>query len=134
MPITWSEDLSTGIEEIDNQHKEIINRINMIDEASEKHIEEEDIDKIVRFLGGYVIDHFDTEDKFMIQYNYPKYDSHKAEHMKFLKNFAVFKRVCEAEDSTSLIILAIKNQVVDWLVRHIREVDKEMAFFLRSRL
>ncbi len=134
MPIEWNEELATGIKEIDDQHKEIIKRMQIIDNSSEQMVSEEEIDKMVRFFGGYMIEHFDTEDKYMIDYKYPKYDLHKSEHMKFLKNFAVLKRLCEEEDSTSLIILAIQNQFLDWLVHHILHTDKEMAAYLRTRI
>ncbi len=134
MEIQWNDDLSTGVDKIDNQHKEIINRINTIINSSEKVISEEEIDKMVRFLGGYVIDHFGAEEEYMIKHKYPDYDAHKKLHMQFLKNFAIMKRLFEEENSTSLIILAIQNQAFDWLVKHILTEDKAMAEFLRRKI
>ncbi len=134
MSIAWDESLSTGIDEIDNQHKEIINRIVEIQNKVDEGMSMEEIDEMVRFIGGYVIDHFAKEEEHMIKYKYPNYDSHKAEHMSFLKSFMFLKKMSKEGGITSMIILAIQNQVVDWLVKHIKSVDKEMAVFLRKNL
>ncbi len=134
MTIEWDESLSTGIDEIDNQHKEIINRIVEIQNKANESMSMEEIDEAVRFIGGYVFEHFSKEEEKMIKYKYPNYDSHKAEHMSFLKSFMFLKKMTKESGITSMIILAIQNQVVDWLVKHITSVDKEMATFLRKNI
>ncbi len=134
MSIAWDEDLSTGIDEIDNQHKEIIRRIEEINDKADEGMSMEEIDELVRFIGGYVFDHFAKEEEHMIKHKYPNYDSHKAEHMGFLKSFMFLKKMSKEGGVTSMIILAIQHQVVDWLVKHIKSVDKEMAAFLRDKL
>ncbi len=134
MSLKWDEDLSTGIDEIDNQHKEIIKRIEKINNEADESMSMKEIDEIVRFIGGYVFDHFSMEEEYMMKYKYPNYDSHKAEHMSFLKSFTFLKKMAKESGITSMIILAIQNQVVDWLVKHIKSADKEMAVFLRERV
>ncbi len=132
--IQWDEGLSTGVEMIDNQHKEIITRINVVFYESEGDVSDEEIDGLVRFVGGYVIDHFNAEEEYMIKYKYHDYDHHKSQHMQFLKNFAILKRFLEKEKSPSLILQAINNQAVDWLISHIKKEDMKMAEFLRARM
>ncbi len=134
MKIEWTDDLATGVDKIDNQHKEIITRINVLFDESEGDLSEKDIDGLVRFLGGYVIDHFSAEEEYMIKCKYPEYDYHKEQHIQFLKNFAIMKRLFQKEHSMSLIVMAIQNQAVDWLINHIKKDDKVMAAFLRKSL
>ncbi|KJR41580.1 hemerythrin-like metal-binding domain-containing protein [Candidatus Magnetoovum chiemensis] len=69
----------------------------------------------------------------MIKYNYPDYDAHKGEHMKFLKNYSNLKRTFEEEGATDLIILATQNQAVDWIIKHIKQVDIKLASFLKGK-
>ena len=133
MIIKWDDSLSTGFDTIDNQHKEIISRINKLINMTDDEKERE-IDKMLRFLGGYVIDHFSNEEEYMIKYEYPGYDAHKEEHMTFLKSYSNLKRLFEREGATELIIHATQNQAVEWLIKHITEVDKKMAAFLKARM
>ncbi|QWR76923.1 bacteriohemerythrin [Candidatus Magnetomonas plexicatena] len=133
MEIYWDESLSTGVDTIDKQHKEIIARINALLSMSDEEKEGE-LDKILRFFGGYVIDHFNTEEAIMIKHKYPQYDEHKGEHMKFLKSYSSLKRLFEKEGATELIITATQNQAVDWLIKHIMNTDQKMADFIRNKI
>ncbi|MBF0344604.1 MAG: hemerythrin family protein [Nitrospirae bacterium] len=131
--IQWDESLTTGVKEIDKQHKEIISRINKLISMTDTEKELE-IDKMLRFLGGYVIDHFNHEEEYMIKYQYPDYDQHKGEHIKFLKNYSSLKKLFDSEGASSLIINATERQAVEWLVKHIQQEDKKMATFLNSKM
>ncbi|MEO5357404.1 MAG: bacteriohemerythrin [Nitrospirae bacterium YQR-1] len=133
MEIYWDNSLSTGVNIIDEQHKEIISRINNLLSMTEEEKEGE-LDKLLRFFGGYVIDHFNTEEAYMIKHKYPFYDEHKDEHMKFLKSYSSLKRLFEKEGATDLIITATQNQAVDWLIKHIKNIDQKMADFLRNKI
>ncbi|MCI4626480.1 MAG: bacteriohemerythrin [Candidatus Magnetoovum sp. WYHC-5] len=133
MDIKWDESLRTGVAKIDEQHMGIIERINALINLPENEKETE-VDKVLRFLGGYVIEHFQTEENIMIKYKYPDYDSHKAEHMSFLKNYSQLKRLFEKEGATELIIQATQNQAVDWIINHIKKIDKKMAAFLKDKI
>ncbi|MBF0338944.1 MAG: hemerythrin family protein [Nitrospirae bacterium] len=131
--IQWDESLATGVKEIDKEHKEIIARINKLISMTDKEKELE-IDKTLRFLGGYVIDHFAHEEEYMIKYQYPEYDEHKGEHIRFLKSYSSLKKLFDSEGSSALIINATEKQAVEWLVKHIQQIDKKMAFFLQSKM
>ncbi|MBF0319444.1 MAG: hemerythrin family protein [Nitrospirae bacterium] len=138
MEIQWHESLATGVDKIDDQHKEIIARINTLINMDMENMDSEEMEhelqKVLRFLGGYVIDHFNAEEEIMTRYHYPEYDEHKKEHLTFLKNFATLKRMFEKEGTTSLMITATQNQAVDWLVKHIKNIDQKMAAFLKSKM
>jgi hemerythrin len=133
MQIEWSHDLETGISKIDKQHLDIIERINIVLKASVNEITPYEVDNIIRFLGGYLIDHFETEEDYMTSLNYQGFDHHRKEHITFLKVFSGLKRYFEEEQSPSLIFTVVKNQFVAWLVDHIKTEDKKMAVFMKSK-
>lgn len=58
MPIEWSTELTTGVERIDNQHKELINRINKLQGASREGKGKEVIDELMVFLEDYIKSHY----------------------------------------------------------------------------
>ncbi len=133
--IKWNDELVTGVERIDNQHREIIYRLNEFIKISTFE-DEKEIDHMIRFLGGYLIDHFDTEEECMIKYNYPHYDRHKEKHMELLKNISILKRIFKEEGELSFmpIVMSMKDFCVDWLVDHINTEDKALSEFLSSKL
>lgn len=65
MAIEWTQDLSTGSDEIDNQHKELFRRINSLLDACNQGKGREEIGKTVQFLEDYVITHFSAEEEYM---------------------------------------------------------------------
>lgn len=133
--IKWSEELATGVTELDNQHKEIISRIDAILTMSSESSEEE-IEETLKFFGGYMIEHFETEERFMVKYKYPEYDFHKSEHMKFLKEFSLLKRQLKKDHEFSLlpIVVGTKSQTADWIIKHIMSEDRPLANFLKKKM
>ncbi len=134
MKIEWSENIETTINELDDKHREIIRIIDNLISMSEKIAEEEKasgIEKEVRYFGGFLLNAFKTPEEFMIEYKYPKYDAHKGEHIEFLKNYSVLKRLLEEEGDISVILKATKNQAIEWMVSHMTSADKDFADFLK---
>lgn len=134
MPIQWTEDLSIGNKEIDNQHKELFNRINQLLDACNKGLGKEVAGKTLIFLEDYIITHFTSEEGLQRKHNYPDYEAHKSLHVKFIKEFNELKKRFEAEGPTLPIVLQINRTVVDWLINHIKKVDKAVGEFVKTRI
>jgi hemerythrin len=128
-----NEQASKDLCEIEKKHNEIMGMIDHLIISLRNDKIEKSMDKHIRELGGKVIDCFDKEEKCMMKSNYSEYDSHKGEHMKFLKNFAMLKRLFEGEGSLDQLSIAIRNQVVEWLTNHITDIDRNMIKYLKSR-
>ena len=62
MAIEWTEDLATGVNKIDNQHKELFKRINNLLEACNQGRGKNEVEKVIKFLDDYVIIHFSEEE------------------------------------------------------------------------
>jgi hemerythrin len=91
MAITWKEDLKIGVDQIDNQHKELISRIDGLFEACNNGKGKEEVLNVVDYLGEYVVTHFSDEEALQRKYGYPEYDMHKQLHTQFIKDFGVLK-------------------------------------------
>ena len=76
----WNEQYSVSIEEIDNQHKIIIDLINKVDAAAQNHKELEQLPAILQELIDYTRTHFAVEESLMRIFNYPDYEPHKQKH------------------------------------------------------
>ena len=70
MRVQWSDDLTTGIDKIDNQHKNLIIKVNELLQAINAGKGKRQIGSMLEFLGEYVVEHFSTEEEYMKEYNY----------------------------------------------------------------
>ncbi|MFZ2197483.1 MAG: bacteriohemerythrin [Thermodesulfovibrionales bacterium] len=134
----WTEDLSTGIEKIDEQHRELFEKINDLVAAVRQSVCKYKISDVIRFLEDYVVFHFGEEENYMLQFGYPGYQSHKAQHQKFIENFNELKKELPklegGKKPGSYDLSVWTNQVVvDWILDHIARTDKQLGEFLKGK-
>lgn len=134
MSLQWNQDLSVGVNEIDDQHKELINRVNSFFDAMGKGKGREEIEKVVKFLEDYVITHFSTEEKYMAKYGYLDSLAHKAQHKAFIKDFGEIKKKCEDNGTSTHLVIQVQRHVHNWLINHIGKVDKALGAYLKTKL
>jgi hemerythrin len=134
MAIPWTPDLSTAVDEIDDQHKELISRVDSLLSALDKGRGREEISKIVQFLSDYVVFHFGNEERYMTQYSYTNTSQHLAQHAQFIKTFVRLKDRLLMEGINAQLAEDTRQLVVDWLINHIKYSDKALGLFLKRKL
>ena len=133
MAIEWTEDLSTGSAAIDDQHKELFNRLNALLEACRQGKGKAEVSRIIEFLSEYVITHFADEEKYMEAHHYTEFAKHKALHLEFMEKFRDLKREFDDEGPALHLIVKTNQMVVQWLLNHIRKVDRSLGTFLKTK-
>ena len=123
MYVDWSEDLSVGVKEIDQQHKRFIVIMNDLYEALENQDERIVLGDIITQLAAYANYHFLTEEKYMDEYDYEDTAEHKREHQALRDDIAVFgeKYQQNEEKYAQELLHFVKN----WLSHHLLEIDKK---------
>jgi hemerythrin len=129
----WDSSLETGHEKIDNQHKQLINALNDIIEASEQGKGRDEIFKTIDFLTGYSITHFASEEKLQVDYDYPDYLIHKHYHDEFKEKVGVLTKWLIIEGPTEKLINDTTKTIGDWLLNHIKGDDFRMAAYVKAR-
>ncbi len=132
--VQWTPSLSVGVDSIDNQHKELFKRVNQLLEATSQGKGKDEIGKVVQFLSEYVITHFGSEEKAMVQHGYGGIATHKSEHLAFLKDFGELTKGYETGGPSTSMVLGIQRRVVDWLINHIGKSDKAFGAFLKAKV
>ncbi len=133
MAIQFTDDLKTYIVSIDAQHQELFRVTNELLEACREGKGVERISEVINFLDNYVKTHFKNEENYMLKYNYPGYDFHKIQHEFFIKKSMEMKEYLDKHGATLSFTINVSNTIVNWLVNHIRQVDREMANFLKRQ-
>lgn len=134
--IEWDDKYLTGIEVIDSQHKLIFKKVNLLYYACEKMEEREKIFEIITELDFYTLEHFATEEKYMLELKYPAYPEHKEAHENFKNIYARIRSNYTYEKSQAVYMQAIHlNQcMAEWLNYHLQNEDRQLAIFLKSKI
>ncbi len=117
----WSNELDTGIEVIDKQHRRIVDLINELNTANESG-DTTVINHVLGELVDYTLSHFSFEEELQEKANYPFYKAHKRVHEIFTKRVSEFqKRAADGENVAPELLAMLKI----WLVNHIKGDDAD---------
>ncbi|MFA5131395.1 MAG: bacteriohemerythrin [Patescibacteria group bacterium] len=130
--ITWTDEFSVGVAELDEQHKKLIAIINeLFILYSEKKFEKIDVEPIFHALLDYCDQHLATEEYYFNLYNYPKKDQHIEMHNNYRTKIAELKVGYDQENSEKTLF-AINEFLNEWWVWHINNVDKEYTAYFNA--
>lgn len=131
--LEWTESLSVGVDAIDAQHKIWIEHFNGVARAIDQGHGLKQIVQTLGFLVDYTETHFAIEEKYMIESGYPQFEAHKAKHDELRRTLDELVREFEEEGATHVLSQAIDNFLSNWLVKHIQEIDQQMAAYFREK-
>ena len=126
--VSWTADLSVGIEAIDDQHKRIVDFINDLHEASLSG-NREIVGRIIDELMEYTVSHFSFEEAMMERAGYRLLRPHKKVHEQFTRRVTEFRhRFKLREDVAS----EMQETLIKWLMNHIKNEDRNYAATVRE--
>jgi hemerythrin len=133
MAILWTNDLATGSERIDIQHKAIFERINTLLEACREGRGKKEVQGVLAFLEDYVLTHFSAEEQYMKLRGYSGYEAHKEQHEDFIRKLSEIKESIQASGPGVHTVISINQLLVAWFVNHIRKLDTQLGALLQER-
>jgi len=134
--IIWNDDLVTGVDKIDQQHRILVNSINDANARLASNCSAEILDQISRDLLSYALYHFETEEELMEEFGYAEThaedaDLHLNQHREFSSTVVAVR---EGIKSGHLIsredLLTFLN---GWLINHILKTDKRLGTFIVAK-
>jgi len=131
--ITLTKDMEIGVAKIDEQHKELVERINTITSMGLKSVSKEETQKTLDLLGRYVVQHFGDEEALQRKCNYPKYEWHRQIHKDFIVDFTKIKEEFAINGPTLQFVVELNNRIVKWIVSHIKNVDVEFGKYYNAQ-
>lgn len=130
--LTLTKDMETGVRKIDEQHIELINRINTVTSMGMQSISKEETQKTIDLLGDYIVTHFSDEEALQKQCGYPKYERHREQHQAYIAAFQKLKKEFAENGSSARFTLELNNSVIAWIVKHIKAVDVEFGAYYKA--
>ena len=129
--IEWSNELSVGIEEIDAQHKVLVDLLNQMHEAIQQRHAAQVTNDIIDQLGEYTRVHFAVEESLMRILHYPDYERHKEEHERLIEQLSELR--AKLDTGKSAVSFELAHFMRTWLTKHIMETDKSYTSHFLAR-
>jgi hemerythrin len=126
--IVWDKILSVGVDEIDEDHRKLVNIFNILNHAV---MDEESSDYLAATLAELInctVWHFSHEERLMLKHRYDGIEEHRAEHQELIRSAKELQQE----------ILQADKPVVDehieflerWLTEHILTADLRLGSHL----
>ncbi len=132
-PRNWTDDLVSGHQVIDEQHRELLRRFEMLEDAVKKGQGFDEVRALVAFLQRYVLTHFNTEEQVMIAGRYPGSAHHVQEHDECKNRIFQFKRFIETESDRNKIISVAYSMLGIWVRDHILDHDIQFIQYVKGK-
>ncbi|SHJ31856.1 hemerythrin-like metal-binding domain protein [Malonomonas rubra DSM 5091] len=130
--IDWSDKISVGIQELDEQHKHLVALINRLFEAMTEGENKAAVAKeIMNELIQYTVIHFAVEESLFRIFEYPDYDDHCRHHQELRAQvMEINKKVQSGERMVTPELLFFLKK---WITNHIMVEDQKYAPFLLKK-
>lgn len=130
--ITWTSDFALGIDEIDEQHRALVDMINALEVSTQGDAMVETTRILLARLHDYVRDHFAFEERLMAggKCSPELVARHCGEHRYFRGVLTDLTK--EFEAGRRNVTITLIEYLVHWLLNHIVVVDRAMAHELNA--
>jgi hemerythrin len=130
--LEWTESLSVGVEEIDEQHRELFRRAGRLLDGLRRG-EADEIAALIEYLHEYAVTHFGAEEAFMREKRYAGYARHKAEHDGFISKLLAVAGEHDRKGAGAFLAVKMSHWLAQWLENHVSVTDAELGKFLTRR-
>ena len=132
MPIvTWRDEYSVNVKQIDEQHQRMLELVNNFHLAVEACTDKDSLQNMLVELADFTRMHFSTEEQLMKEHDYPELNRHHKEHQILLRHIGDL--VFSVSNGKYPTFYSDYDVSTDWALIHIAEYDKDLGAFLNTK-
>jgi len=131
--IVWDNSWSIGIDEIDEDHKKLVNLIQKLFGALISAQGADYVKTVFFELIDYTRYHFEREEEIFKKYNYSELEHHKQLHQNLIQQVLDISKELLSEGETEKVSDDFFEFLKHWLVDHILEEDLKFKDFLAGQ-
>lgn len=124
----WSPILSVEVDEIDEDHRKLVNVFNILNHAVREGEAPDYIAAVLEELINCTVWHFSHEERLMIKHGYPEFEEHRSEHRELIESVRNLQQEILKADS------AMTDENIEflerWLMEHILTTDMRLGAYL----
>lgn len=126
--LVWGDVLSVEIDEIDEDHRRLVDLFNTLNHSVADGDAPEYLAAVLEELINCTVWHFSHEERLMLKYGYEEYAEHRAEHQALIESVkALQEKVGQANNRIAEEELEYLER---WLTGHILTDDMKLGAYL----
>jgi hemerythrin-like metal-binding protein len=126
--LAWSQILSVEVDEIDEDHRKLVNIFNILNHSVMEGDSAEYLAAVLEELINCTVWHFSHEERLMLKYGYEGTEEHKAEHRELVQSAkALQQEILQAGKPVADEDIAFLER---WLTEHILTADMRLGSYL----
>ena len=130
---TWGEEYSSGVAEIDSQHRIILSRMNALATVVLEG-QTGSAEPILLLIERDGERQFAMEEGLMQESRYPFMPEHVKQHRRFKENLSRLSgEILSGAENPVYMAFRIKLLLMDWTINHSTKVDRHLGHHLKSR-
>ncbi|MCC2111891.1 MAG: hemerythrin family protein [Hyphomicrobiales bacterium] len=129
MTITWRAEMSVGDTFIDEDHRHLIEIVNLYEQAV-KNRDPQKLEECFEELMHYAAEHFAREERVMAAIDYPELAHHAESHKRLAKTITDIHEAVASGKKGVIKLSQINTILHDWIVDHILKEDMALKPYL----
>jgi hemerythrin-like metal-binding protein len=126
--ITWDQSLSVDVDEIDEDHRRLVDLFNLLSHAVAEKESSEYIEALLEELIACTVWHFRHEERLMIKHGYDGFAAHRDEHSELIDSVRDLQQ--KFHDANKQLTSDDVEYLSDWLTGHIMGQDMRLGYYL----
>ena len=126
--LIWDEALSVQVQEIDDDHRRLVDLFNMLNHSVTDNEAPDYINALLEELITCTAWHFRHEERLMVKYGYQGLDEHRAEHNELIASARAIQQQGQPVSFQDIEFLE------HWLTGHILGADMELGSYLGEEM
>jgi hemerythrin len=131
MALTWRDEFSIGIPEVDHEHRELIGMINALLSTLGPNTDRARIVAALGEIHGRIAAHFALEEREMRSLKYFGLIEHKADHERLLDD--ILDIMADVESPSGYPPAAMEQRLTKWFSVHFQTHDSRLHHWLVGR-
>lgn len=127
----WQPSFKIGVDHIDDQHKKLFDLFSDLKASINEKNMYRQMGVTLKFIVTYTKGHFQSEEQYMKEINYPRYEEQKALHADLVKQVTSF--ILKIKKGEHLLPSQLADFLSKWLSDHILKEDSKIKLFITNQ-
>ena len=128
---SWNDSLLIGIKLIDEQHRELIGRMDKLMDACRHGKGHDEVEETLKYVVSYVKEHFKDEEALQAKYAYPGMVEHKKLHAGFVDSVVNLLQEDKKTGPSTELTAHVNKTLIGWFITHIRNEDQKLGLCIK---
>ena len=126
--LLWDNTLSVQVQEIDDDHRKLVDLFNLLNHAVREEEPEELVEVLLEELISCTDCHFKHEERLMLKYRYDGFEAHRREHQELINSINELQKTRRSKGKP---VTADDIEFLEhWLTGHILGPDMDLGAYL----